>query len=290
METENIPDLIDKKERIVGQKYLYKDRIVIWNGHHLKCEHNKDKNKCEKCIAEVNKKLEELVEQEDVSDVLDLPVVKNRIVGQKYLLNTEIVIWTGKRLHCKHNLRKSRCVECGGDSICIHGMNKEYCIECEGSQICIHKKEKRFCKDCDGSGFCEHNTRRRICKHCNFNGYLTGLLRHRVKQALKVKNNYKEEHTMDYVSCDLKFLREYIEKQFDENMNWDNQGDYWHLDHIKPCASFDLSKKDEIKKCFHYSNIQPMEGKENQIKSCKYNEETFNRYWKNDIEGWVEKK
>ena len=72
-------------------------------------------------------------------------------------------------------------------------------------------------------------------------------------------------------------------------MTFENYGDYWHMDHIKPCASFDLNDEEEQKKCFHYTNLQPMEGKENMSKGSKYDEETFTRYWKNDIEGWIDK-
>jgi len=51
-------------------------------------------------------------------------------------------------------------------------------------------------------------------------------------------------------------------------MNWSNYGK-WHIDHIKSCASFDLSKKSEQKKCFHYTNLQPLWAEENIKKGGK---------------------
>jgi desulfoferrodoxin (superoxide reductase-like protein) len=61
-----------------------------------------------------------------------------------------------------------------------------------------------------------------------------------------------------------------LEKQFKLGMNWDNYGrSGWHIDHIKPCASFDLTKKEEQLKCFHYTNLQPLWARENLIKSDK---------------------
>ena len=40
---------------------------------------------------------------------------------------------------------------------------------------------------------------------------------------------------------------------------WDNYGQKgWVIDHILPCCSFDLSKPEEQRKCFHYSNLQPL--------------------------------
>ncbi len=42
-------------------------------------------------------------------------------------------------------------------------------------------------------------------------------------------------------------------------MNWENYGKFgWHIDHIIPCDSFDLTKEEEQRRCFHYSNLQPL--------------------------------
>lgn len=42
-------------------------------------------------------------------------------------------------------------------------------------------------------------------------------------------------------------------------MSWENYGvGGWHIDHIIPCASFELTDGDEQRKCFHYSNLQPL--------------------------------
>jgi len=47
-------------------------------------------------------------------------------------------------------------------------------------------------------------------------------------------------------------------------MTWENHGfDGWHVDHIKPCTSFDLTDLEQQKQCFHYTNLQPLWKKEN---------------------------
>ena len=52
-------------------------------------------------------------------------------------------------------------------------------------------------------------------------------------------------------------------------MTWDNYGE-WHIDHIKPCCGFDLTDFEQQKKCFHYTNLQPLWAKDNITKNGKF--------------------
>ena len=54
-------------------------------------------------------------------------------------------------------------------------------------------------------------------------------------------------------------LINYIESQFDDEMSWSAYlSGGIHIDHIIPCSHFDLTKEEEQRKCFHYSNLQPL--------------------------------
>jgi len=64
-------------------------------------------------------------------------------------------------------------------------------------------------------------------------------------------------------------LMDYLEKMFTDGMTWDNYGQ-WHLDHIRPCASFDLSDVEQRKACFHFTNLQPLWAKDNLIKGTQW--------------------
>jgi len=82
-------------------------------------------------------------------------------------------------------------------------------------------------------------------------------LRSRVYVALK--RGIKSQSTMKLLGCTIEFFKEYFESLFTEGMSWEvymNGG--IHIDHVVPCKSFDLTKEDEQKKCFHYSNLQPL--------------------------------
>jgi hypothetical protein len=88
----------------------------------------------------------------------------------------------------------------------------------------------------------------------------------RIRKVLKTKN--KSKTTFELIGCTPAYLKEHIEKQFKHGMSWSNHGE-WHIDHIIPCASFDLTKIEEQKKCFHYSNLQPLWKHENLSKADK---------------------
>ncbi len=100
----------------------------------------------------------------------------------------------------------------------------------------------------------------------NINYRLTKNLRRRVLDA--IKNNPKITTTLNLIGCDINYFKLYIQNMFTDGMNWDNYGD-WHLDHILPCSSFDLSKEEDQKKCFHYTNMQPLWAIDNLIKGNK---------------------
>jgi hypothetical protein len=92
-------------------------------------------------------------------------------------------------------------------------------------------------------------------------------LRQRVYSALKLIK--KSESTSVLIGCEIEFLKKHLEKNFKDGMSWDNYGE-WHIDHIKPCAVFDLSDKEQQRECFNYMNLQPLWAIENIKKSNKY--------------------
>jgi len=93
-------------------------------------------------------------------------------------------------------------------------------------------------------------------------------LRIRIYMALSRVGKRKATSTTELVGTTIPKLKEHIEKQFREGMTWKNHG-RWHLDHIKPLASFDLTDEEQQKKAFHYKNLQPLWAEENLSKWAK---------------------
>jgi len=78
----------------------------------------------------------------------------------------------------------------------------------------------------------------------------------------------KNKSALELVGCSIEFLKKHLESQFKPGMSWDNYGFYgWHIDHIKSCCTFDLSKPEEQLKCFNYKNLRPLWAKENLSRS-----------------------
>lgn len=93
-----------------------------------------------------------------------------------------------------------------------------------------------------------------------FNTKLTDNLRRRLNKVLKGES--KSERTLSLLGCSIAELRSHLEKQFRPGMSWQTYG-FWHIDHKRPCASFDLADAAQQQECFHYTNLQPLWAVEN---------------------------
>lgn len=83
-------------------------------------------------------------------------------------------------------------------------------------------------------------------------------LRHRLNKIIKYKERKIHKKIIPFLGCSVTELKKHLESKFLPTMSWDNYGKYWHIDHIVPCKSFDLLIEEEQKKCFHYTNLQPL--------------------------------
>lgn len=74
------------------------------------------------------------------------------------------------------------------------------------------------------------------------------------------------------VGYKIEDLISHLENRFDSKMNWENYGNYWHLDHIKPRSLFNFTTPEEhgFKDCWALENLQPLEKIQNIKKSNKY--------------------
>jgi hypothetical protein len=180
---------------------------------------------------------------------------------------------------CDKNRSKNRKIE-----INTNEEKLQTCIDCKNQYPAtydyFYKNPKTKngtssrCKNCNKKWDREHrfniNKYKKERYYNDIKYRITVLLRSRVGQAIKKGKGVKFKKTMELVGCDLESLKKHLESLFVDGMTWDNCGE-WHIDHIRPCSSFDLTKESEQKICFHYSNLQPLWATENLKKSDSYN-------------------
>jgi hypothetical protein len=94
-------------------------------------------------------------------------------------------------------------------------------------------------------------------------------VRIRIYNAVKNANALKRGRSAVLLGCDGMTLRQHIESQFKDGMKWENYGQ-WHIDHIRPVASFDLTTESGQLAAFNYTNLQPLWAWENLSKNSRY--------------------
>ena len=142
---------------------------------------------------------------------------------------------------------------------------KKYC-----SKICA----KKVIQKTGSLWFQENNAKANKSQRDKYNNNpqckIRRLYSTRIKAAIKIQSGPKAFKTIELLGCSVQECRQYLESKFQDGMTWENHGMYgWHIDHIIPCASFDLTDPEEQKKCFHYTNLQPLWAKDNLSKGCK---------------------
>ena len=147
---------------------------------------------------------------------------------------------------------------------------------CSTCKICAVKRAKLWAKNNPGrekkrkkdwaklKGNARYGARRHMRKEM--------MLRHttaaRVRAAIKKTGGQKGGKTFEALPYTPQELRQHIENQFDEKMNWDNYGDYWQIDHIIPQAALPYKSLEEenFQKCWALENLRPLEATENMSK------------------------
>lgn len=83
-------------------------------------------------------------------------------------------------------------------------------------------------------------------------------LRRRFQNAFRHGVNFSKT-IRELSGCSLQDLRQHLESQWKPGMTWENYGyEGWHIDHKRPCASFNLLDLAQQRQCFHYTNLQPL--------------------------------
>jgi hypothetical protein len=96
-------------------------------------------------------------------------------------------------------------------------------------------------------------------------------LRHNIgsRMAACLRGIKRDKGLFSRLNYSLESLIAHLESKFTDGMSWENYGK-WHVDHIKPCALFDMTKPEDFQQCWSLSNLQPLWALDNYKKGVKY--------------------
>jgi hypothetical protein len=105
-------------------------------------------------------------------------------------------------------------------------------------------------------------------------------LKSNISRRIRNSLSSKKSKTMDYIGCSIDDFKKWLEYQFTNDMNWENYGKVWNIDHVKPCSSFDLTNEENIKECFSWENSRPLNVIENASKNSKIQDDIIIKHRK----------
>jgi hypothetical protein len=96
---------------------------------------------------------------------------------------------------------------------------------------------------------------------------LKSRLRARLRRAIVC--DLKQGSAVRDLGCSVAEFKNYIEQLFKDGMSWENWGE-WHIDHIKPLATFDLLDHEQFLQAVNYRNMQPLWATDNYKKGKRW--------------------
>lgn len=149
--------------------------------------------------------------------------------------------------------------------------------------VCLapHNGRKNTCsEDCNKDWLCHlamknpnRNKRQRERLERNPAAKIATRISGRIYHALKSQSTSKVTKTAELLGCSADEFMKYLlgHENNTGDFSSENYGKVWHVDHIRPLASFDLTMESEQLKAFHYTNCQPLSATDNISKGSLYN-------------------
>jgi hypothetical protein len=186
-----------------------------------------------------------------------------------------------QRIYRENNLEKEKSRQlkyCSENRDRLSQYKKEYSIK-NREKINAKAREKSW----------DYHNKHRVRKNAYNRNRLNNNLQARLKSNLRsrisnmMNGNTKSGSAVKDLGCSISKLEKYLESKFTEGMTWENYGRHyakypnerptrvksWHIDHIIPLSSFDLTNKEQFLQACHYTNLQPLWAEDNIRKSNK---------------------
>lgn len=240
-----------KEEKNENRFYYNKKRQKYQTSWCYDCKNKKRNNEY---VSKVLKKEQSLI----------CKICKKEKDGSRFFYNNKTKRYeTSKCYDCKNTERNERRKT---DLVFKEAINNHY------KKWAHNKDRSEYNREWAKKNRYHINTKRKERQKNNIHCYLRESIRSRISDCLRnyIKGKYnKTQASFKYLGCDIETYVAWLEFNFHDGMTWENKGDLWHIDHVKPCASFDLKKEEEMKLCFQWTNTYPLLKEKNITKSNK---------------------
>jgi hypothetical protein len=188
--------------------------------------------------------------------------------------------WDGLRSHCKICEQKKinkRWKERWHNDPIFREKEKIVHRKYNTSERHLRKKKRRL-ERMDKDPEYAKNYRKKKSEYCKkYRENITNKIAHNMRVRVCGVFRRKSSKTEELIGCSYEFLKDYLEKQFLPGMTWECYGkksggnchEVWEIDHIKPVCSFNLEDPEQVKECFHYTNLRPLWKIDNIREGCK---------------------
>ena len=178
--------------------------------------------------------------------------------------------------------------------VLLRGFKINFCLNCYANFKPISAAQK-YCKFCSASVAKQQNANRKLEKRSEYRATEKAWIE---RNKTRIQINQRERYSSDLsyrIACSVRsvmrqaFDTSYVQRprfesvlgidaesfveylvSHDERFTRENYGSFWHVDHIRPIASFDLRDEKQQQQAFHYTNCQPLERFDNLKKSSKW--------------------
>ena len=123
------------------------------------------------------------------------------------------------------------------------------------------ERQHELTRQWDRANVLRRNECRRIRHQNNPAARISNIIAPSICHAIKNQKAGRKWETL--VGYTVNELMAHLESKFKPGMSWDNQGSYWHIDHIRPQSWFDQLDPEQFKACWALENLQPLEAIEN---------------------------
>lgn len=155
--------------------------------------------------------------------------------------------------------------------------NKDRVAACRARYLPKKRKQSRDYYQINRERILERTRARYHAHRCEIYARRKANAKIRIATALRIRlhgalrRRSKRGSAVRLLGCSVVDLISHLERLFQPGMSWQNYGRAgWHIDHIVPLSSFDLTDPDQLAKACHYTNLQPLWAKENLSKGAHH--------------------